>query len=71
MHFCARNGDSWGLALLLAHAVEPTEALRIHNKEGRDVWNYMTSPLLKLQVALKTAWILVRISQSLKAAGAA
>ncbi|CAE7424094.1 FPR1 [Symbiodinium sp. CCMP2592] len=71
LHFCARNGDSWGLALLLAHAVEPTEALRIHNKEGRDVWSYMTSPLLKLQVALKTAWILVRISQSLKAAGAA
>ncbi|CAE7567655.1 FPR1 [Symbiodinium sp. CCMP2456] len=69
LHFCARNGDSWGLALLLANTVEPTEALRIRNKEGRDVWNYITSPFLKLQVALKTAWILVRISQSLKAAG--
>ncbi|OLP81912.1 FK506-binding protein 1 [Symbiodinium microadriaticum] len=36
LHFCARNGDSWGLALLLGNTVEPTEALRIRNKEGRD-----------------------------------
>ena len=66
MHFCARNGDSFGLGLLLMHIMEPAEALSVRNKIGRDVWSYIDSPILKAKLKLQTSQVFLSATRSLR-----
>ena len=45
------------------YALEPAEALCVCNTAGRDVWSYITSPILKLMLAVQTSWPLLNAAR--------